>query len=89
MYVHISVYMHMSTCAYMYVFMPMLLWLRVDHRCCIHIYTHLPYHNDSISNTDRCMKDNAGTIKMQEGRKTQEVFFNKIYTSHFICKVCV
>ena len=26
---------------------------------------------------------------MQEGRKTQEYFFNKIYTSHFICKVCV
>ena len=41
--------------------------------CCIHIYTHLPYHNDSI-------------IKTHAERK-QEDFFNNICTSQFIASV--
>ncbi len=32
------------------------------------LYTHLPYHNDSIIITHAGIKD-AGTIKMQEGRR--------------------
>ena len=42
--------------------------------CYIVIYTFMQHHNDT-------------TIKTQEGR-TQEDFFNNIFTSHFICKVC-
>ena len=38
------------------------------------LYTHLPYHNDSI-------------IKTDAWRKTQEDFFRKIFTSHFIARV--
>ena len=48
--------------------------------CCIHIYTHLPYHNDSI-----IVKTDAHR-KTHEERK-QEDFFTNIFTSHFICKV--
>ena len=39
-----------------------------------YIYTHLPYHNDSIIETDA-------------HRKRQEDFFNNIFTSHFIARV--
>ena len=38
------------------------------------IYTHLPYHNDSIIETDA-------------RRKRQEDFFNNIFTSQFIARV--
>ena len=40
----------------------------------IHIYMFMQHHNDTI-------------IKTHEGRKTQEDFFTKIYTSHFIARV--
>ena len=37
------------------------------------LYTHLPYHNDSIKETDACRKIDAGTndarTKTQEGRR--------------------
>ena len=38
------------------------------------LYSHLPYHNDTINKQTHAMI------------KTQEDFFNKIFTSHFICK---
>ena len=38
------------------------------------LYRHLQHHNHTI-------------IKTQWQRQTQEDFFSKIYTSHFICKV--
>ena len=44
------------------------------------LYTHLPYHNDSI------IKQTHEVIKMQEGT-TQEDFFTNIFTSHFIARV--
>ena len=37
------------------------------------LYTHLRYHNDTIIKTDTMIR-------------TQEDFFNEIFTSHFICK---
>ena len=43
------------------------------------LYTHLPYHNDSIIKKD-------ARRKTQEWR-TQEYFFNNIFTSHFIARV--
>ena len=49
------------------------------------LYTHLPYHNDSIIETDARRKIDAGTN--DAGRKTQEDFFNNIFTSHFIASV--
>ena len=42
--------------------------------CYIVIYTFMQHHNDTI-------------IKTHEGRKTQENFFRKIFTSHFIASV--
>ncbi len=57
--------------------------LLLEVSCCIVIYTS-QQHNIK----DGCMKDNAGRIK-DAGRKTQEDFFRKIFTSHFICKVCM
>ena len=41
------------------------------------LYTHLPYHNDSMIDAHR----------KTHGEKTQEDFFSNIFTSHFICKV--
>ena len=50
------------------------------------LYTHLPYHNDSIIvKTDARRKIDAGTNDAR--RKTQVDFFTIIVTSHFICKV--
>ena len=50
------------------------------------LYTHLPYHNDSIIvKTDAHRKTHEE--RKQEGRKTQEDFFRKIFTSHFIARV--
>ena len=46
------------------------------------LYTHLPYHNDSIIvKTD--------THRKTHEERTQEDFFRIIFTSHFICKICV
>ncbi len=42
--------------------------------CIVLLYTHLQYHNDTIIKTDAMIK-------------TQEDFFNKIFTSHFIARV--
>ena len=42
--------------------------------CYIVIYAFIQHHNDTI-------------IKTHEGRKTQEDFFRKIFTSHFIARV--
>ena len=42
------------------------------------IYTHVPYHNDTIIKTD-------AMIKTQEGRRRKTSL--QIYSSHFICKV--
>ena len=39
------------------------------------LYSHMPYHNDTIIKTDAMIMI-----------KTQEDSFNKIFTSHFICK---
>ena len=41
---------------------------------------------DAWQTTDARRKD-ARRIKMQEGRKTQEELFRKIFTSHFIARV--
>ena len=50
------------------------------------LYTHLPYHNDSIIvKTDACRKIDAWRIT-QEWR-THDDFFNNIFTSHFIARV--
>ena len=46
------------------------------------LYTHLPYHNDSIIKTDARRKIDAGTNDAR--RKTPEDFFTNIFTSHFI-----
>ena len=47
------------------------------------LYSHLHVHASQRHNIkDRRMKENAW-------RKTQEDFFSNIFTSHFICKVCV
>ena len=43
-------------------------------KCYIVIYAFIQHHNDTI-------------IKTHEGRKTQEDFFRKIFTSHFIARV--
>ena len=50
------------------------------------LYTHLPYHNDSIIKTHaERYKENAG---MKDARRTtHEDFFRKIFTSHFIARV--
>ena len=59
----------------------------------IHIYAHWPYHNDSIIETDARRKRQEGRthegIRTQKeaGRKTQEDFFRKIFTSQFIARV--
>ena len=45
-----------------------------SYYCYIVIYTFIQHHNDTI-------------IKTHEGRKTQEEFFRKIFTSHFIARV--
>ena len=44
----------------------------------IMLYSHVPYHNDTIIKTHAGITD--AMIKTQEG------FFIKIFTSHFICK---
>ena len=44
------------------------------------LYAHLQHHNDTIIKTD-------AMIKTQEGKKTQEDFFIKYFTSHFIAGV--
>ena len=44
------------------------------------LYTHLSYHNDSI-----IVKKDAW--RKDARRKTQEDFFTKIFTSHFIARV--
>ena len=50
------------------------------------LYTHLQYHNDSIIvKTDAHRKTHEE--RKQEGRKTQEDFFRKIFISHFIARV--
>ena len=50
------------------------------------LYTHLPYHNDSIIiKTDARRNIDAGTNDAR--RKTQEDFFTNIFTSHFIARV--
>ena len=48
------------------------------------LYTHLPYHNDSIIvKTDAHRK----THDKDARRKTQEDFFSVIFTSHLIARV--
>ena len=42
------------------------------------LYSHVPYHNNTIIKTHTGITDAM--------IKTQEDFFNKIFTSHFICK---
>ena len=57
------------------------------------LYTHLPYHNDSIIKTDAHRKTHEErkqewrTHDKDTGRKTQEDFFSNIFTSHFIVRV--
>ena len=55
------------------------------------LYTHLPYHNDSIIKThaERCKRktQEETTQDKDAWRKTQEDFFNNIFTSHFIARV--
>ena len=48
-------------------------------RCYILIIMFMQHHNDTIIKTD-------AMVRTQEGR-TQEDFFTKIYTSHFIARV--
>ena len=43
------------------------------------LYSHVPYHNDSITKTDAWRKE--------AGRKMQEDFLRKIFTSHFIARI--
>ena len=50
------------------------LQLWVNSRADWVLYSHVPYHNDTIIKTDAMTK-------------TQEDFFTKIYTSHFIARV--
>ena len=45
------------------------------------LYTHQQHHNDTIIKTDTRNDKDARKIK------TQEDFFNKIFTSHFIARV--
>ena len=46
------------------------------------LYTHLPYHNDSI------IKTHAERHKRKTKEETtQEYFLRKIFTSHFIARV--
>ena len=48
------------------------------------LYSHVPYHNDSIIvKTDAHRKTHEGRRR----KKTQEDFFNNIFTSHFIARV--
>ena len=47
--------------------------------CYIVIYIIIQHHNDTISKTDAWINDAR--------RKTQEDFFNNIFTSHFIARV--
>ena len=55
------------------------------------LYTHLLYHNDSIIKTHaerRKRKTQEETTQDKDaGRKTQEDFFRKIFTSQFIARV--
>ena len=54
--------------------------------CLIMLYSHVPYHNDSIIvKTDARRKIDAWRIT-QEWR-THEDFFRKIFTSHFIARI--
>ncbi len=59
-----------------------------NQTCCyIVIYIFIQHHNDTIIKTHEGRKTQEELRCRKEGRK--EDFFNKIYTSHFICKVCV
>ena len=50
----------------------------------IMLYSHVPYHNDTIN---RETHDDKDAVINDPHRKTQEDFFIKYFTSHFICKV--
>ena len=54
------------------------------HHCYIVIYSIMQHHNDTI--IDRRTMINDAVIN-DAHRKTQEDFFIKYFTSHFICKV--
>ena len=47
------------------------------------LYSHVPYHNYKIIKTHAMIKDAMIKDAMI---KTQEDFFSKVFTSHFICK---
>ena len=54
------------------------------HHSEIMLYSHMPYHNNTtiIKQTH----DDKDAVINDARRKMQEDFFNKIFTSHFICK---
>ena len=59
------------------------------NKCYIVIYIIIQHHNDTISMTDAWINDARikGAGMKDAGRKTQEDFFRKIFTSHFIARV--
>ena len=50
----------------------------------IHIYMFMQHHSDTIN---RQTHDDKDAVISDAHRKTQEDFFIKYFTSHFICKV--
>ena len=53
--------------------------------CYIVIYSIMQHHNDTT--IIKLTHDDKDAVTNDARRKTQEDFFNKIFTSHFICKV--
>ena len=51
------------------------------------LYTHMLYHNDSIIKTHTERRKRKTHRKKRRRIKTQEDFFNNIFTSHFIARV--
>ena len=85
-YTHLPHHIYTHLPHHIYTHLPYHIYTHLPHHIYTHlpyhIYTHLPHHNDSI------------IVKTDAHRKThkerkQEDFFNNIFTSHFICKVCV
>ena len=50
-------------------------------------YSHLHHHSASQRHNIKDRRMNKGRRKEKAGRKTQEDFFRKIFTSHFIARV--
>ena len=49
------------------------------------LYSHMPYHNNTT--IVKQTHDDKDAVINDARRKTQEDFFIKYFTSHFICKV--